>query len=225
MYLNFHTHSVINQDDTLSIYNVVLREESMLMWEDLLGIEAFSMGIHPWYIDESNLSLMFDFLKENGKATNVKCIGEAGLDKLKGADLRIQEKVFLAQIRIAEALKKPMVVHCVKAFNELIAIQKIIRPKIPLIIHGFSRKEELARELILKGFYLSFGADLLNKTHIQEAFTETPLDRVFLETDDREDITIHQIYQKAAELKGIDLGNLREIVYQNYMFVTQCCLI
>lgn len=217
MYLDFHTHSVINHEDTKSIYNAILSEESIMMKEEWCEKEAVSLGIHPWYVDENTLGSLLEFLRENGKAANVKCIGEAGLDKLKGADVSLQEKVFLAQIRIAETLKKPMVVHCVRAFNEILAIQKIIRPKIPLIIHGFSKKAELARELVSKGFYLSFGADLLYKKHVQEAFIEIPLDRIFLETDDREDITIQQIYQKAAELRRIDLGNLKEAVYQNYI--------
>lgn len=216
MYLDFHTHSVINHDNTQSIYNVVLSEESISSRADWCEKDAISLGIHPWYIEEGNLDFLYEFLRESGNAANVKCIGEAGLDKLKGADFKLQENVFLAQIRIAEALKKPVVVHCVRAFNELKAIQKVVQPKVPLIIHGFSKKTELAKELVSKGFYLSFGADLLNKIHVQEAFAEMPLDTFFLETDDKEDIAIRQIYQKAAELKGLDLENIKETVWRNY---------
>jgi TatD DNase family protein len=216
MYLDFHTHSVTNHDNTQSIYNVVLSEESISSRANWCEKEAISLGIHPWYIEECNLDLLYEFLRESGKAINVKCIGEAGLDKLKETDLKLQESVFLAQIRIAEVLKKPVVIHCVRAFNEIISIQRIIDPGVPLVIHGFSRKAELAKELVSKGFYLSFGADLINKVHVQEAFAEMPLDKFFLETDDKEDITIQQIYQKAAELKGIDLEKLKETVWRNY---------
>jgi TatD DNase family protein len=216
MYLDFHTHSVTNHDNTQSIYNVVLSEESLSSGADWCEKEAISLGIHPWYIEEDNLDFLYDFLRERGKATNVKCIGETGLDKLKGADLKLQESVFSAQIRIAEVLKKPVIIHCVRAFNEIISIQKTIKPKVPLIIHGFSRKSELVKELVSKGFYISFGTDLLNKKHVQDAFAEMPLDKFFLETDDKEDIAIQQIYHKAAELKGLDLENIKEKVWRNY---------
>lgn len=221
MYLDFHTHSCINQEDTLSILNVVLNGESLHNQESFREREAVSIGIHPWYIDKDSLEDMLEFLSDEGKRNNVKCIGEAGLDKLKGADLQTQEKVFLAQLRIAEKLKKSLVIHCVRAFNELVAIEKVLKPKIPMIIHGFSRKADLARELINKNFRLSFGASLLEKEHVQDAFVATPLDKLFLETDDREDVTIQEIYQKAAVLKGLDLESIKMSIWENFKQVIE----
>jgi len=215
MFLDFHTHKTVKEAGVQNIYNVILSEEALQdqRWKNQ---EAVSVGIHPWYITENRLEEMRAFLQEVAVLPVVKCIGEAGLDTLRGGDMAVQEMVFIQQIRIAEAVGKPVVIHCVRAFNELMAVVKGIKPAIPMIIHGFSRKPELACKLVSAGFYLSFGKDLLNKPHVQEAFRETPADRLFLETDDREDLSIREVYEKAAAIRGVSLEELQQITNQNY---------
>ena len=215
MFLDFHTHKTVKEAGVQNIYNVILSEEALQdqWWKNR---EAVSVGIHPWYITENRLEEMLAFLQEVAVLPVVKCIGEAGLDTLRGGDMAVQEMVFTRQIRIAEAVGKPVVIHCVRAFNELMALVKRVKPAVPVIIHGFSRKPELARKLVSAGFYLSFGKDLLNKPHVQEAFRVTPADRLFLETDDREDLSIREVYEKAAAIRGISLEELQEITNQNY---------
>lgn len=215
MFLDFHTHKTTKEAGVQNIYNVILNTESMddEHWKKQ---EAVSVGIHPWYIDPERLEEEFAFLKEVAALAVVKCIGEVGIDKLRGADLRVQEEVFIRQIRIAEQVSKPVVIHCVRAFEELMAIKKAVRPRVPMIIHGFNRKPELAAELISKGFYLSFGKDILNKPHVQQTLRETPADRMFLETDDCSEVNIKDIYEKAAAIRGVSLKELQEKIYQNY---------
>lgn len=215
MFLDFHTHQIVKEAGAQNIYNVILSEETM-QDQRWMKQEAVSVGIHPWYMAGNRLDEMLAFLQEVAVLPVVKCIGEAGLDALRGGDMAVQEMVFTRQIRIAEAVGKPVVIHCVRAFNELMAVAKNVRPDVPMIIHGFSRKPELARKLISAGFYLSFGKDLLNKPQVQEAFRETPAHRLFLETDDREDISIQEVYEKAAAIRGISIEELQEKIYQNY---------
>ncbi len=216
MFLNFHTHSTITHQNSRSIYNVILQENTLedRFWNNLSDI---SLGLHPWYINENTAAEILEFLRIGGRAENVKCIGEAGIDKLNGAELKFQEQIFIQQIRIAEALKKPVIIHCVRAFNEVIAIQKLLRPKVPLVVHGFNKKVDLAQDLVSKDFYLSFGKDLLYKTQVQEAFKTVPIDKVFFETDDDENLNIEEIYTKAADIKGIKTEELQEIIYQNFL--------
>ncbi len=75
-------------------------------------------------------------------------LGECGFDRLKGEDLAFQTTVFEAQIRLAESISKPVVIHCVKAFNEIISIKKRLKPSIPLIIHGFHQNKTILNDLI-----------------------------------------------------------------------------
>lgn len=215
MFLDFHTHKLAKEADVHNICNVILNAETMED-EQWKNHEAVSVGIHPWYIDTELLEEGLAFLQEAASLAVVKCIGETGIDKLRGADLQLQEEVFIRQVRIAEQVGKPVVIHCVRAFNELMAIKKAVRPRVPMIIHGFNRKPELAAELVSKGFYLSFGKDVLDKPLVQQALRETPADRLFLETDDCTEVSIRDIFEKAAALRGVSLKELQEKIYQNY---------
>ncbi len=214
MFLDFHTHKVSQYAGVCGIFNVILRNREEEEWKNL---PAVSVGIHPWYIPGEGLEELLIFLAEVAALPMVKCIGEAGLDALKGGSLKEQEEVFIRQICIAEKVGKPVVVHCVRAFNELLAVARKVNPQIPLVIHGFNRKPELARELISAGFYLSFGMELRDKPHVQRAFRETPADRLFLETDGREGVEIQEIYEKAAVLRDVALPELQKIIHQNYI--------
>ena len=86
-------------------------------------------------------------------------IGEAGFDKLRGPSPELQRKVFEEQVAISEELKKPVVIHCVRAWDELLAVHKKLKPKMPWLIHGFRGNTELAAQLLSKGMYLSFWFD------------------------------------------------------------------
>lgn len=215
MFLDFHTHKTREERGVQNIYNVILNEETMRngQWKNY---EAVSVGIHPWYGAEEQLDEMSAYLGDVAALPVVKCIGEAGFDALRGSNMKVQELVFIRQIRIAEKVGKPVVIHCVRAYDELMAVMKHLRPRVPMIIHGFNRKPVLAQKLISAGFYLSFGSHILDKPWVQEALRETPDNRLFLETDDREDLSIREIYEKAAEIKGISLEELQEITNKNY---------
>ena len=213
MFLDFHTHDARKEAGVQNIYNVILNAEAMAdeTWKNR---EAVSVGIHPWYIDAARTEETLHYLEQVAGLEVVKCIGEAGLDKLRGPDLRVQEEVFIRQIRIAEAEGKPVVIHCVRAYLELMALKKALNPAVPMVIHGFSRKPELAAELVSGGFYLSFGKAIRDKPYVQQALQEIPAKRLFLETDGEAEIK--EIYSRAAELRGITLAELQEIIRQNY---------
>ncbi|HEY1056222.1 MAG TPA: TatD family hydrolase, partial [Emticicia sp.] len=173
--------------------------------------------IHPWYINENSAKLQLKKLAGIASDPAIKFIGECGLDRLKGAPLPLQEEIFIKQIRIAEEVKKPVIIHCVKCYNELISIKKIVRPRIPFIVHGFNTKIEIARQLLDKGFYLSLGGALLHEeSNALKVLQEIPLEKLFLETDDK-DISIVDIYQKAAEVKNLSLVVMEKILFDNYL--------
>lgn len=215
MYLDFHTHSRLSYPNVTKIFNLIV--EDTTSEEKIKDSQTpLSLGIHPWYFNEGNVEYQLGLLKKYAKNEQVKIIGEAGLDKLRGADFELQKYAFSQQIDIAETLKKPMVIHCVRAFNEILEIKKQENPKQVWVIHGFNRKADLAQSLLNEGLYLSFGIEFLNKEHIQEAFISTPLENIFLETDDEDAIPISVLYEKAAVLKGISTNYLAEKINNNY---------
>ena len=101
----------------------------------------FSVGIHPWHLTESDADRLLKLLEQQLQDDRVVALGEAGLDRLRGCSLDVQISVFRREIALAEAYRLPMVIHCVKAFNELIQLKKELRPRQPWIIHGFRGKE------------------------------------------------------------------------------------
>ena len=146
---------------------------------------SYSVGIHPWNVFATRPT---DLLSLRALAIEpaVLAIGECGLDaKLTDAEGRSREGILSAQtqllhfhFRLSEQLAKPLILHIVKAFPEIINLKRQWRPTQPWIIHSFRGKPQLARELLDHGFYLSFG-----EKYNPESFDLTPASRRLRETD------------------------------------------
>jgi len=171
----------------------------------------YSVGIHPKAIDPDYFENQWLWLSSN---ITDRCfaIGECGLDSLAETDQKMQGKVFLRQIRLANEIKKPLIIHCVRKFYEVISFKKYAVQ--PMIIHGFNKKESIAKDLLNNNFYLSFGKAVLYNLSLQNTLKNTPSDKIFLETDD-DDLSIEELYGKAAELKGISLEGLNRQIAEN----------
>ncbi|PKP14842.1 MAG: hydrolase TatD, partial [Bacteroidetes bacterium HGW-Bacteroidetes-23] len=122
---------------------------------------------------------------------------------------------FKAQILLAEKHQKPLVLHCVAAFQEIIQIKKEQNVTVPMIIHGFSKNEQTAKQLLDNGFYLSFGKYLLRNPELKSVFQSVPNDRFFLETDTIEE-SLEEVYALAANYKKIEIEELKSIVKTNF---------
>jgi len=210
-YFNFHTHQYTNQADVLELVNQYPKEFDA-------SITFYSIGIHPWYIEENRIDADLKIIEEKLQTKNCLAIGECGLDKRIEIPLDLQISVFEQQLALAEKFKKPVVIHCVAAFQEVIEIKKRLKITVPMIIHGFSKNKQVAEQLIAAGFYLSFGKYLLKNPDLKTVFENVPNDRFFLETDTMEE-TIQQVYQLASEYKILELKELQSIISSNYKSV------
>ncbi|MDW9382124.1 TatD family hydrolase [Chryseobacterium sp. JV558] len=171
----------------------------------------YSIGIHPNDIDRNNIEQQLSWMRSM-MFENCFAIGECGLDSLVSIDQKIQEEVFLRQIKIANEVKKPLIIHCVRKFYEVISFKK--KAEQPMIIHGFNKKRQIAEDLLSNNFYLSFGKAVLYNLSLQDIIKNTPLDRIFLETDN-EDFNIEELYIKISEIKAISLEQLNEQILEN----------
>lgn len=167
----------------------------------------FSCGVHPWYSEDAEPQLKF--LKEIAGDPRIVAIGEAGLDKLKGPDLAIQQTIFAQQVELSEQLQKPLIIHCVKAWDELLRIKKMYRPRQPWIIHGYKGKIDLAKQLLSHGFFFS-----VNDRFNADAIRVIPLERLFCETDISE-ILIGDIYNEVANTLEIPVETLISQIEEN----------
>lgn len=210
-YFNLHTHKFTNQAAVLELVN-------QYPWEFDATIPQYSIGIHPWFIDEPRLASDLETIEAKLQLKECLALGECGLDKRIETPIALQVAVFEKQIILAEKYQKPLVLHLVAAFDELIAIKKRMKISVPIIIHGFSKNEQVAKQLIDNGFYLSFGKYLLRNTELEVVFQSVPNDRFFLETDTIEE-TLEEVYTLAAKYKNIKMEDLIEIVNSNFKTV------
>ena len=209
--INLHTHSFTNTSNNLEIVNQYPLEFDAT-------IPFFSIGIHPRKIKENSIENELKIIEQTVQLTHCMAVGECGLDKRIATSIELQIQVFKRQINIAEKFKKPLIIHCVAGFQELIDIKKKYQIKVPMIVHGFSKNELLAKQLVNKGFYLSFGKYLMQNEAVEYAFKAVPLDSFFLETDSSS-YDIQTIYARAAQIKGLDLLTLQNQVQYNYKSV------
>lgn len=207
-FFNLHTHTFTNQTGVVELVN-------QYPWAFNAAIPHYSIGIHPWYINEERLPNDLKTIDEKLPLKQCLALGECGLDKRIDIPMAVQIEVFEKQIVLAEKHQKPLVLHLVAAFDELIEIKKRLNIHVPLIIHGFSKNEFLAKQLIVNGFYLSFGKYLLNKPEMKTVFQSVPNDRFFLETDTIAE-PLEAVYRIAANYKGIDLEAMQNLVASNF---------
>ena len=176
---------------------------------------TYSVGLHPKDIpvwDNDGKSWLEDY----SISKNCLALGECGLDSFVDSNLEVQEQLFKQQIEWANKINKPIIIHCVRMFHRMSSFKKIA--KTPLIIHGFNKKATIAEDLLKNGFYLSFGKALLHDVSLQQIFIAAPQNRIFLETDAAE-LDIRTVYEKAAELKKLNLNDLNEIIHHNLEYI------
>ncbi len=207
-YFNLHTHKFTNNPSVLELVN-------QYPWEFDEAIPQYSIGIHPWYIDEYRLKSDLNTIEEKLQLKECLALGECGLDNRIEIPMEVQIAVFEKQIILAEKFQKPLVLHLVAAFDELIGIKKRMKISVPIIIHGFSKNEQVAKQLIDNGFYISFGKYLLRNPELKSVFQSIPNDRFFLETDTIEE-TLEEVYTLAAKYKNIKIEDLIEMVNSNF---------
>lgn len=208
MFYNLHTHRFTNNSEITELVN-------QYPWEFVADIPQYSIGIHPWYIVENRLESDLQFMEQKLQLPECWALGECGLDKRIDIPMALQTEVFEKQIALAEKYQKPLVLHLVAAYQELIAIHKKRPIKVPVILHGFSKNEQTAKSLLDCGFYLSFGKYLLRNPELAAVFQSVPNDRFFLETDTIEE-TLIEVYDKASVIKALSLTELKKQVALNW---------
>lgn len=151
------------------------------------------VGLHPWWIAKElqfenlamDLKKLEQQLTQNISIENCIAIGECGLDSLIETPLEIQQRVLAVHLQLAQETQMPLIIHCVKAHNEL--LQQLKKYQLPAggVIHAFSGSHEMAEQYWAMGFRLGIGGTITyeraNKT--RNAVKQLPLESILLETD------------------------------------------
>lgn len=168
-------------------------------------------GIHPWDAATIGERAMLDMVES---AEVADAVGETGLDYACEVDREVQESLFRYQLAVAERLRKPVVLHCVKAFEPMMNILQEYELT-AVIFHGFIGSSEQALQAVNMGYYLSFGHRTFASPKSIEALRKIPQNRLFVETDDY-DISIGDVYERVAELLGVETESLEAVIEKNF---------
>jgi TatD DNase family protein len=175
---------------------------AILSCDTYIPERTISLGLHPWYAS-AEWRETFTAIEQYAGNNNVAAIGECGIDALRSTlSLEEQAALLRAHALLAERVQKPLILHCVKAFDAIVALHKEISPKQAWIIHGFRGKPQQATQLTKRGFYLSFG-EKFNK----ESLIATPAKKLFIESDESPQ-SIATIYSSIAAAMGTTVEEL-----------------
>jgi TatD DNase family protein len=209
MLIDIHSHQVVASGNAIRVHNIEPEIDGTLKIPEFVdGNFLLSVGIHPWHALEWKYRSMA--LSEIYMDPRVILLGEIGLDKACQIPMDDQKSVFQFQAEIAAALKKPVILHVVRAMSELLEIKKNFAEVPSWIIHGFRGGRQQAEQYLVKGFYLSFGLN-----YNVEGLKACPPDRLFVETDES-DCSLKDLYIKIAEEKRLTFEDLESQVELNF---------
>jgi len=211
-YIDIHTHDFNPARGIFGVENIMAHEN-----RDPSEISApvYTAGIHPWYLNENNSGELLDYIRKIASGPNLIAFGEAGFDRLRGPSPEIQMDVFAEQVKISGEFSKPMVIHCVKAWNELLEAHRDTKPLTAWLVHGFRGKKDLANQLVRHGMYISFWFDFVVRPESSGLLKSLPPEKIFLETDGA-GVDIRDIYSKVAADLGMTVERLKEQILHNY---------
>lgn len=199
MFINIHSHFPASPN--------VWTVQNLYQHFDQVAIPGnYSIGLHPWYLKKETVAADIKELQKWSVQPNVLAIGECGLDRVCSTDFLLQKDIFLKQVEWANELQKPLIIHCVKAHEDVLQLLSKHQNKVPVIFHGFNKTKELALKIICKGYYVSLGKDLQHQ-RLREVITALSPEKIFLETDDSE-TGIEKIYTLAADALQISQDSL-----------------
>ena len=202
-----HAHGIPGADDAVfRLWNI--GDPSCHVPEN----SFFSAGIHPWDAGK------YDLAAFNSLFDSPRClaIGECGLDRTSDAALPLQMKVFEAQIEESVRRGKPLVIHCVRCFPELLRLKSKLSSDAPAwVVHGFRGTKRKAFDLLDAGCVLSFGAGLLRDAGNMDYFAEIPPDRILIETDESPEL-FDQIFAEAAAMHLLPPSEFAAILRANF---------
>ena len=206
MFVDFHTHKTKVESNVFSIYSHSVGNPHSC------DEHYLSVGLHPWDISKVDVEHALAKVESLMDREGVIMVGECGLDHCHGVSMAVQQQVFERHVLLSEQYAKPLVIHCVRAFDELLALKKRHKPQQTWVVHGFANNISIARRLVSEGILLSFGQNLFNpngnSAKIIRQMTEIPF---FLETDDSS-ISIVEVYARAAEVLQTDMSKLQNMM-------------
>lgn len=164
---------------------------------------VYALGVHPLCVARAgadDLDRLRQALQDHRNDPRLVAVGEIGIDRfVPGLDPLLQERWYVAQLRLAREFGLPVIVHVRRSADDL--LKGLRRIEVPGgIAHAFNGSSEQAQAFVDRGFRLGFGGAMTFDTarRIRELAATLPEHALVLETD-APDIPPWWLYRKAAE--------------------------
>jgi TatD DNase family protein len=208
-FIDIHTHRFKKDENTFSIYNI------LLPCDEIPEKTKISVGVHPWHIEQIDLFQIENMLAGFASKDNVLTIGECGFDRSIKIPIEKQTEVFRIHLAIAKKYEKPLIIHCVRAYSDLVEILKKEKFRGKLVLHNFVGNKFQIDQFLKFETYFSTGKQLVfPDSKFFESLKYIPIERLFFETDDS-DFTIKDMYMSASVLLQIPLEVLKSQIQHN----------
>lgn len=224
----------IKDAGVIGILNCACSKNSLKTTNELTLKHDFiygALGIHPSDANDYDESVKNEIINLYNSNKKIIAIGEIGLDYYwdENPDREIQKEVFRDQMKLAEELGLPVVIHDRDAHKDTLEIMKEF-PNVRGTVHCFSGSVEFAKECVKLGYYIGITGVVTfkNAKKICEVVKEIPLDRLLVETDcpymaptpnrgkrNKSDY-IEYIIEKIAEIKEISSKEVNLAVNGNF---------
>ena len=188
-----------------------------------------AVGIHPENCGDF-VPAQMEEIRALAQRPKVVAVGEIGLDYYwpENPPRELQQEVLRRHMALAQELALPVIIHDREAHADCLAIVREF-PAVRGVFHCFSGSAEMARELLKRGWMLSFNGAITfkNARKAPEVIAEIPLDRLMIETDApyltptpfrgrRNDSTyVHLVAERIAQIKGLSPEAVEQITWEN----------
>ncbi len=210
-FIDIHSHNAVQEENVFRISNVFSSDYPLLPLD-----KPISIGLHPWHLSLEAIHALPHILEKTASQDNLLAIGETGLDRIITNPLEEQIEAFRIHIEWSIRLKKPLIIHCVKAFPELLNLRKEYKDATPWILHGFNSNQAIAKDCVNAGIYISLSQRLFrNPAKTEKIISVLPLSMVFAETDDSP-AEIGHVYHTIAQYYGIEIAEVKKVLFENF---------
>jgi TatD DNase family protein len=208
-WFDFHTHQLGKEN---CLFNVILNNEELPPANHI-----FSIGLHPWF--ELNEDLLIK-LEEHLKNKHCLAIGETGLDRVRADNFDKQKEFLRKHIHLAKKYQKPIILHCVKAYQDTLEMIIDTNLSLPIIFHDYNGSIQTTERLLKeKNIYFSYGDKLFKEN--SKGFRSLPfipLDRILIETDETIN-SIEEVGKQLAKIKSLSNEEISSHCFNNARFI------
>ena len=212
-FIDIHTHRIEKDENTFSILNI------SLPCDEFPKNTTLSIGWHPWFIEPFDLQQIKNRIEEVAALQNVIALGECGLDRSIKIPIEKQSEVFRLHLSIARMVEKPLIIHCVRAYSDLLEILKKEKYLGKFILHNFNGNQKQIESFLKFDVFFSISKQqMIRSQKIIKSLIYIPKERFFLETDDSI-FTIQETYSLASDLLNIPINDLESLIKFNFASV------